>query len=554
MRAIHFIISINLILFSYSFSLTEKDSMVSVVDSSAIIEFVAPSDTFTFIEPVPILAKLGFKHKIKDTIFVSPPFDSIDKKAPSFIRIDKIDSTNIVCEILESGKFTQGKVSVVIFRNNIPEEKTFFIASKEYGKSLIFLFVGVILILIMLLIFTIGYIRNDNINRRTKEFFKKFLSIHRSQKDFDETTTSLNRDNSLEAINQNIFNLDKSIKQSNKDLLAKFDELKILNDERSALQIQIHEKEIKISQLQERLEETQTQKASFDAEKRQLIKDYNERLNELKEKIDRISAEKQLETEKYEKLVQEHKQLKRQQHEISTNSLAINNIDKNKLERYKEVCKSIIKMNKDISKILLRQRFENINLIYRMNKISLDYFTLSHEEVAKILDSIESILIYQRTDNSWIVDKFTGSSSVEFENFDPVFKEIMFDYCIEGKVDNILIGFQEIYAAQHKIAIAENDNDVYDKLLDQIKNIEKEFTLTLKFGNFEPYSINLFEELTVQKGKYIEAIGGVDINEIFPNFDINENQHDLILKVTQWAYKKDGGVWKNQKALVKISS
>ena len=121
-------------------------------------------------------------------------------------------------------------------------------------------------------------------------------------------------------------------------------------------------------------------------------------------------------------------------------------------------------------------------------------------------------------------------------------------------MDKILIGFKTIYGIQYQLEISDEDLNQFGRMVDRIKSLEKDLSLKLKLGGFEPYPIDLFEELNVQKASYIEKIGGLSLKEKFPHYEKKLGQRDLILEITQWAYKRDGGLWKNRKALVKISN
>lgn len=536
---------------------------LTAADDSTNRKIVFASDSTNFQIPNPILAIIGYKPTTNDTIAVEHAFDSSSIADPKGVfHIWIVDSNKIVIEL---DKNTKQKILPITFYNRgdtLGVKNIKIKMSRSYGN---WLYIVIAIILIFALVMFVFWKKlklfllrlYNKYKGNLKSLFSK--SDAREKPEDREDKIEIKRvaamgDDSIKVIEENLSLIAQAIEKNNKSVINKIEELKLSEEKRTNYEIKINEKDNNIKKITHDLEGSQQKLNVIESKYQQFQKSVQEKIDSLNEAIKTVTQEKVDFQEKYKKLETDFQLYRSRQSEMSANSLQITAVDKKKMDRYKETCKSIIKMINEVPPIVLGQNFGNPKIMNLLNQTFLGQYLGNFGDLLKIRDDIENILLYQRTDNSLIRDKFPGALTVGFEEFDPKYREIIFDNCIYGKVDKMLIGFRMIYGIQYQLKMSAEDLSQFEKMCDRIKSLENELILNLKLGGFEPYPISLFEELNVQKASYIENIGGLSLKEKYPYFEKKPDQRDLILEITQWTYKKDGGLWKNRKALVKIST
>ena len=529
------------------YDLTKSQPNTIENDSDNNRTFFLDSDTLYFQYPNLILEMLGFKPKNSDTIKVSMPFDSIHAiDILKVFHVEMVDSTKFYTRFIKNANQRYIQIKFLKSDTILGSKRITIEKAGIYGNWIYFL-IPILLIIIVVVVFRIKFWDNMRKHLKSKDgaLFLKKVS--------DEIKPSIHESKLFKEINDNLSEISKNINRNYAQFLKKFDDFKFSNDRINNYEKTIIDKNNIIVELKNSIENNQQKLKNLEIEYNQFQHEHVEEIKSLNERIkDEIQRKEDL-NEKYIRLEKNFSLLKSKQKNVLSHSLLISAIDKKKIERYKDVVKTILKLNQEVPRNILNQSFQNGELLKELNKTVINYFMGSLYSVSSFIDDLENILLNQRTINSDIIGKFGGSLSVGFDAFETDYKEIIFDNCVYGKVDKMLIGFQNILNLIYKIQISEADFNIYRNMCEQLKNSEDELIVILKLGGFEPYRISLFEELNVQKAHYIENTGGLSLQEKFPYYVKKSDQKDLIIQITQWAYKNNGGLWKNRKALVKIS-
>lgn len=544
----------------------QKDTLIAKTE---LISLNISSDIFNFKFPNSILLLLGYKPLRVDTIILSVPIDSISTAVePIGYKLELKDSTRLCC-ILENDNIQgirseKGRGIIVnFFKKNTLEKKTIYLQATTYGNWIFWLLIPIVVIIALAIIFRKVILSNLKISsnfiyQTLSSLFKikekqKSLSVVENDVYTGDKKLKISINKLIGGIQKDSSKILNAISDSNKEIMSKLEELKSSKAKETDFERRIIEKEKEIERKNIELKNANQLKENLENEIKRLKAFQVDELRELNKKINEINKEKAENLERYQNLQNDYNLLKSYQNELSETSIKITSIDKKKMERYKEVFRVILKLSHDVPQYILNLSFSNANLISELNKIIMNNFIGNYEDVFRFRDDNENILAYQRTESDKVRDKFPSILTIEFEEFDHKYRELIFDNCISGKVDKIFIGLQLIYGLKYAIQVSPDDLNKYDKMCDQMKSLEHELVLNLKLGGFEPFSISLFEELNIQKSSYIENIGGLSLKEKFPFYEKRPEQRNLILDIVQWAYKKDSGLWKNRKALVKIS-
>jgi len=555
-------------LFFLYFSFIYTNIALCNLDSTATADSVNRNivfgpDFIYFRYPNPILAIIGYKPITKDTIAVEHPFDSLSIADPqSAFQIIKADSHKIFINLDRNAK--QTTLPITFYNQGYTlGVKNIQIKIAGYYGNWLYLVVAIILIFIILVLVFWNILKLFLLKHYSdfRDIYNSLFSkrdAREKPEDVEEkieikSVAAMGVD-SIKVIEENLRQIAQVIEKNNNRVISKIEELQLSQEKMTNYEMKINEKDNTIKKLTQDIEVSQQKFNIVESEHKQFQKSVHEKINALNATIKAVTQEKNDLQEKYKKLENDFQLFRSRQSEMSANSLQITAVDKKKIDRYKETCKSIIKTINEAPLIVLGQSFGNPKIMSLLNQIFLGQYMGNFEDLSKIRDDLENILLYQRTDNDMIKDKFSGALTIGFEEFDQKYREIIFDNCVYGKVDKMLIGFKMIYCIKYQLEMSAEDLNQFDKMSDRIKSLENELMLNLRLGGFEPYSISLLEELNIQKATYIENIGGLSLKEKYPYYEKMPEQRDLILQITQWAYKKDGGLWKNRKALVKIST
>ncbi len=529
----------------------QQDTLSNKVDS---LKINIRRNTFYFKFPNAVLKILGHQPIKIDSIILSLPVDSIKPNIePIGYQLELKDSTKLYCTIksdnIQGLQSKNGRaIRISFFKDNQKIEKIFWLKASQSGNWIYWILVFLALVII---IFTFRKVIFSRVIKSSDFIYKKLFSILNKKEKYKEIIIS--KDKSLVAIQEELLKISKAISANHKDILNRFQQINLLSAKYNDIDKILIEKDKELERKNIDLANANQLKTNLELEIWKLKDNHEKELKALNDKIDKITRENEDISDRYQKIQKDYDLLKSVQNELVSSSIKITSIDARKLERYREVFRAIIKLSNDVSRDVLNLSFNNLNISNILSKIIANNFMINLEDIFRLRDDNEKIINYQRTENNLIRDQFPTILEVGFEDFDQKYSEIIFNNCISGKVDKMLIGLQSIYGLRYQIQISDDDSNKYDKMCAQFKSLENDFILKLKIGGFEPFQINLFDELSIQKTSFIETIGGLSLKEKFPFYEKKQNQRDLILEIAQWAYKKNGGLWKNKKALVKIS-